>query len=50
MLTLFLLLPVTGAILALFLPREKEQDAKWIALAFSGAALDRKSTRLNSSH
>jgi NADH-quinone oxidoreductase subunit M len=38
MLTLFLLLPVTGAILALFLPREREQDAKWIALSFAGAA------------
>ena len=38
MLTLFLLLPIAGAILALFLPREREQDAKWIALVFSGAA------------
>ena len=38
MLTLFLLLPVAGAILALFLPKEREQDAKWIALLFSGAA------------
>ena len=38
MLTLFLLLPIAGAILALFLPQEREQDAKWIALVFSGAA------------
>ena len=33
-----MLLPIAGALLALFLPKEKEQDAKWIALAFSGAA------------
>ena len=38
MLTLFLLLPAAGALLALFLPKEREQDAKWIALCFSGAA------------
>ena len=39
MLTCFLLLPVTGALIALFLPHERQQDAKWIALLFSGAAL-----------
>ena len=33
-----MLLPIAGALLALFLPKDKEQDAKWIALAFSGAA------------
>ena len=38
MLTLFLLLPVAGAVLALFLPKERDRDAKWIALLFSGAA------------
>ncbi|MDA0353668.1 MAG: NADH-quinone oxidoreductase subunit M [Chloroflexi bacterium] len=38
MLTLFLLLPVVGALLALFLPREREQDARWIALIFSTLA------------
>ena len=38
MLTLFLLLPVAGAILALFLPKGRDGDAKWIALLFSGAA------------
>ncbi|MPZ98809.1 MAG: NADH-quinone oxidoreductase subunit M [Dehalococcoidia bacterium] len=38
MLTLFLLLPLAGAVLALILPKEREQDAKWIALVFSGLA------------
>ncbi|MEE8422033.1 MAG: NADH-quinone oxidoreductase subunit M, partial [Dehalococcoidia bacterium] len=38
MLTLFLLLPVTGAMLAMFLPREREHEARWIALLFSGLA------------
>ena len=38
MLTLFLLLPAVGALLALFLPKERAQDAKWIALVFSGLA------------
>ncbi|MSQ30683.1 MAG: NADH-quinone oxidoreductase subunit M [Dehalococcoidia bacterium] len=38
MLTLFLLLPAAGALLALFLPKHRDQDAKWIALLFAGAA------------
>ncbi len=38
MLTLFLLLPATGAILGMFLPREREHEARWIALLFSGLA------------
>lgn len=38
MVTLFLLLPLVGAVLALFLPRERELDARWIALLFSGLA------------
>ena len=38
MLTLFLLLPLAGALMALFLPKERGADAKWIALLFTGAA------------
>ena len=38
MLTLFLFLPVVGALLALFLPRHREHEARWIALLFSGLA------------
>jgi NADH-quinone oxidoreductase subunit M len=38
MLTLFLLLPVTGAVLSLLLPREREHEARWIALLFSTVA------------
>lgn len=36
--TLFLLLPLVGAVLALFLPKERESDARWIALIFSTLA------------
>ena len=36
--TLFLLLPLVGALLALFLPRHREQDARLIALVFSALA------------
>jgi NADH-quinone oxidoreductase subunit M len=38
MLTLFLFLPAVGAVLALFLPRHREHEARWIALLFSGLA------------
>jgi NADH-quinone oxidoreductase subunit M len=36
--SLFLFLPAVGALLALFLPREREHEARWIALLFSTAA------------
>ncbi len=38
MLTLFLLLPLAGALMVLLLPREREHEAKWVALGFTGAA------------
>ncbi len=38
MLTVFLLLPVVGAAMIAFLPRAREHEAKWIALAASGLA------------
>ena len=38
MLTLFLILPIGGAVCAAFLPRHRDQDAKWIALVFSTLA------------
>ena len=36
--TLFLFLPLVGAILALMLPKHREHEAKWIALAFTTLA------------
>ncbi len=39
MLTLFLLLPLAGALIAIALPTNREGEAKIIALAFSGLAL-----------
>src|ERR1700738_3405347 len=38
MLTVFLLLPVVGALLIAFLPKEREHEAKYLALAASGLA------------
>ncbi|MFA7249227.1 MAG: NADH-quinone oxidoreductase subunit M [Dehalococcoidia bacterium] len=38
MLTLFLVLPLVGAIVSVLMPKERDQDAKWLALGFSGAA------------
>ena len=38
MLTVFLLLPVAGAIVVALLPREREEQAKWVALIASGLA------------
>ncbi|PKN81710.1 MAG: oxidoreductase [Chloroflexi bacterium HGW-Chloroflexi-9] len=38
MLTTFLLLPLGGAVLAAFLPHDRERDARWIALTFALAA------------
>ncbi|MEX2228819.1 MAG: NADH-quinone oxidoreductase subunit M [Dehalococcoidia bacterium] len=38
MLTLFLLLPLAGAVLVLLLPRERAHEAKWVALLFAGSA------------
>lgn len=35
MLTTFLLLPVVGALLIAFLPKEREHEAKWIAVVFA---------------
>jgi len=35
MLTAFMLIPAAGALMSAFLPTEREQDAKWIALSFS---------------
>ena len=36
MLSVFLLLPVVGALTLATLPREREHDARWVALFFSG--------------
>ena len=38
MLTVFLLLPIVGAAVIVFLPREREHEAKWVALAFAALA------------
>ena len=38
MLTLFLLLPLVGAALLAVTPNERKQEARWIALGFSGLA------------
>jgi NADH-quinone oxidoreductase subunit M len=38
MLTIFLLLPLVGAAAVAFLPRERQHDAKWVALIASGLA------------
>ncbi|GMU39151.1 MAG: NADH:ubiquinone oxidoreductase subunit M [Chloroflexota bacterium] len=35
MLTAFLLIPLGGAVMSAFLPKDRERDARWIALAFS---------------
>lgn len=35
MLSAFLLLPIVGAVLIALLPREREQEARWVALAFA---------------
>ena len=39
MLTLFLLLPLVGAALLAVIPNERKEEARWIALGFSGLAL-----------
>ena len=36
MLTAFLLLPLGGVLMIAFLPREREHEARWIALIASG--------------
>ena len=38
MLTLFLILPLAGALILLFLPTQRENEERWIALTFSGLA------------
>ena len=38
MLTTFLLLPLVGALFIAFLPREREHEARWLALAGAGLA------------
>lgn len=38
MLTTFLLMPLAGALMAAFLPSERERDARWVALFFSVVA------------
>ncbi len=38
MLTTFLLIPLAGALMAAFLPAERERDAKWVALFFTSVA------------
>jgi len=38
MLTLFLILPLAGALILLLLPTQRENEERWIALTFSGLA------------